>query len=297
MNDLPLSPRNSSLESYVDDSKVFLSFSIKDTISTKAKLEEDLFLVAKWCSTNQLLINPDKTKFLVIGTPQLLKKLPATMTLSFLGKEITPVFNAKDLGVILDSHLTYNEHIKKLVSSCTAKLCQINRVKDSFDKGTLKLIISSLVISKLFYCSSTWSNTSAANINKLQAVQNFACRIITGTKKFDHITPALRQIGWLPVRQQLLLRDSTMMYKCMNLLAPPYLCNKFCKRSSVHSRLTRNQDTLQIPFYRTTTGQRSFHYRAVNLWNSLDDDIKKARSLHHFKTLMKNNLLDNFINN
>jgi hypothetical protein len=116
------------------------------------------------------------------------------MTLSLLGKDIIPVFSVKDLGVILDSHITYNEHIKRLVSSCTAKLCQINRVKGSFDKKALKLIISSLVISKLFYCSSTWSNTSSTNISKLQAVQNFACRIITNTRKFDHITPALRQI-------------------------------------------------------------------------------------------------------
>ena len=187
------------------------------------------------------------------------------MTLSFLGKDITSVFRAKDLGVILDSHPTYNDHIKNLVSSCTSKLCQINRVKDSFDKVTLKLIISSLVISKLFYCSSTWSNTSAINISKLQAVQNFACRIITDTRKFDHITPALRQIGWLPVKEQLLLRDSILTYKCMNSLAPPYLCEKFTKRSSIHSRLTRNQETLQIPFNRAATGQRSFHHRAVDL--------------------------------
>ena len=172
-------PRSSSLESYADDSKVFLSFPIKGTTTAKTKLEENLSLVAKWCFTNQLLINPEKTKFLLIGTPQLLKKISSPMSLSFLGKDIIPVFSAKDLGVILDSHLTYNDHIKNLVSSCTSKLCQINRVKDSFDKETLKLIISSLVISKLFYCSATWSNTSASNINKLQAVQNFACRIIT----------------------------------------------------------------------------------------------------------------------
>ena len=69
INDLQLSPRSISLESYVDDSKIFLSFPIEETISTKAKLEEDLCQVAKWCSTNQLLINREKTKFLVIGTP------------------------------------------------------------------------------------------------------------------------------------------------------------------------------------------------------------------------------------
>ncbi len=75
LNDLPLSPRSSSLESYADDSKVFLSFPIKDTTTAKTKLEEDLSLVAKWCFTNQLLINPEKTKFRLIGTPQLLKKI------------------------------------------------------------------------------------------------------------------------------------------------------------------------------------------------------------------------------
>ena len=160
-------------------------------------------------------------------------------------------------------------------------------MKDSFDKETLKFIISSLVISKLFYCSSTWSNTSSTNISKLQAVQNFACRIITNTRKFDHITPALRQISWLPVKEQLLLRDSIMTYKCLNSLVPQYLSEKFSKRSSIHSRLTRNQDTLQIPLNRTATGQRSLE--------CLDENIKEARSLRHFKKFLKNNLLNNFI--
>ena len=93
--------------------------------------------------------------------------------------------------------LTYNEHIKKLVSSCTVKLCQINRVKDSFDKETLKLVISSLVISKLFYCSSTWSNTSSTNISKLQSVQNFA--IIKVLVDFHHVLVDFRQLTPLVV--------------------------------------------------------------------------------------------------
>ena len=49
------------------------------------------------------------------------------------------------------------------------KICQINRVKNSFDRNTLCTIISALVLSKLFYCSTVWSNTTAANIKKLQA--------------------------------------------------------------------------------------------------------------------------------
>ena len=118
-------------------------------------------------------------------------------SVSFMGKTLTSVDSARDLGVIIDSHLPYDSHISYLVSSCLSKLVQINRVKKRFDKDILMLIISSLVFSKMFYCSSVWSNTSNNNIKKLQFIQNFACKIITGSQKFDHVTPLLRQLNWV----------------------------------------------------------------------------------------------------
>ena len=58
-------------------------------------------------------------------------------------------------------------------------------------------------------------------------MQNFAAHIITGTRKFDHITPALRDLGWLPVKQQLFFRDAVMAFKCMTGQAPHYLSDQF----------------------------------------------------------------------
>ena len=69
---------------------------------------------------------------------------------------------------------TSNEHIVSTVSSCMSQLGQINRVKHIFDERALIIIINALVLSKLFYCSSVWGNTTQANLDKLQAVQNFA---------------------------------------------------------------------------------------------------------------------------
>ena len=174
-NDLPSTTESCSLDSYVDDSKALLSFSVKDIEQATYNLQSDLDRIVRWCSANQLLINPGKTKFLLIGTRQLMQAIPPDISLNLLGETITPVSSAKDLDVFLDSHLTYDFHITKLVSSCMSTLCQINRVKDSFDSDTLSLVIEALVISKLLYCSSVWSNTSSVNLKKLQAVQNFAC--------------------------------------------------------------------------------------------------------------------------
>ena len=94
--------------------------------------------------------------------------------------------------VMIDCNLTYDEHITQLTSKCIGSLCQINRVKYLFDRRTLITIINSLVFSKLLYCSSVWANTTNKNIELLQTVQNFAARIVSGTRKFDHVTPILK---------------------------------------------------------------------------------------------------------
>ena len=169
-NDIPAIPLSSNIDSYVDDSKLFLTFSMKDIKQTIIKLENDLRSVAKWCFEHQLLINPNKTKFLLIGSRPMLQNLPANISLNFLKQTINPVTSAKDLGTTFDSNLSYNEHISNLTSSCIRKLCQINRVKDSFDVKTLQSIVEMLVINKLTYGSTIWSNTSAKNIKKLQTV-------------------------------------------------------------------------------------------------------------------------------
>ena len=71
---------------------------------------------------------------------------------NLLGKEITPATVAKDLGVILDPCLTYNDHIASTVPVCMVRLGQINRVKHAFDPTTLTIIVNTLVFSKLYYC-------------------------------------------------------------------------------------------------------------------------------------------------
>ena len=55
-----------------------------------------------------------------------------------------------------------------------------------------------------------------------------------------------------------------MVYKCFNNLAPTYHTNEFFKRSNIHNRSTRNCDNLDIPAFKTSSGQRTFWYRAVN---------------------------------
>ena len=138
---------------------------------------------------------------------------------TFLDKELQPVSSIRDLEVEFDGCLSYDEHITQVVSKCTKSPCLINRVKHILDSRTLIVIINALVFSRLYYCSSVWANTSKKNIAKLQTVQNFAARIVTGTRKYDHITPVLQQLKWLPVSYTLRYKDVVMAFKCLKGLA------------------------------------------------------------------------------
>ena len=134
----------------------------------------------------------------------------------------------------------------------------------------------------------------SCNIKKLQLVQNFAARIITGTRKFEHITPVLKDLKWLPVEDQLVYRDILMIFKCLKGMASTFP-DQFSQHNSIHKYVTRGRNELNIPSFSTSSGQRSFKHRSVNMCNSLDRNLKSIGNFSSFKKHLKLYLLFNFL--
>ena len=245
-----------SSESYVDDTKLLLSFHINNSSTAVVDLNGDLIRRRNWCFDNLLLLNPEKTKLMIYGSHQMLAKLPE-FRISLLGKDLTPSKSVKDLGVTLDPVLSFDDHILSTVSSCNSTLCQINRAKHGFSKSLLITVINCLEFSKLYYCSSLWSSTSCINKGRLQGVQNFAARVVSNSRKFDHITPFLKDLRWIPVKSHLYYRDALLAFKCMNNCAPDYLSSQFRTRREVSCRETRNDHKLDVPLFKTAAGQKN----------------------------------------
>ena len=127
------------------------------------------------------------------------------------------------------------------MSECIARLAQINQVKQCLDKNTLLTVIYALV---MYYCSNVWANTTKKNVRKLQAVQNFACRIVTYVmyRQYDRVTPLLKSLSWLPViKDQLYYRQAIMAFKCMTGQAPEYLTSQFITRDQHEQALADEQ--------------------------------------------------------
>jgi hypothetical protein len=112
---------------------------------------------------------------------------------------------------------------------------------------------------------------------------------------YDHITLILKELRWFPVKSHLYRRDALLAFKCMNDCAPAYLSSQFKTRGEVSGRDTRNTKQLDVPLYRSTEGQRTFHNRTVTLWNNINPDLKLCKSIPSFKIKLKWELLQQFL--
>ena len=158
-------------------------------------------------------------------------------------------------------------------------------------------MINCLVFSKLYYCSSLWSSTSSINKGRLQGVQNFAARVVSNSRKFDHITSVLKDLRWVPVKSDLYYRDALSAFKCMNNCAPDYLSSQFRTRREVSCWETRNDHKLDVPLFKTAAGQKTFLYKTTTLWNNIDPALKLCNSFLSFKVKLKRKLLQQYLDN
>ena len=125
-----------------------------------------------------------------------------------------------------------------------------------------------------------------------QSVQNAAARLVSGVRRRDHITPTLRRLHWLPVRQRVLSKIAVLIYQCLNGQAPSYLADDCQLVSDIRPRRLRSSDSgfCAIRRSRTTYGDQCFAAAGPRVWNSLPTELRQSDSLAQFKRRLKTHL-------
>jgi len=213
---------------------------------------------------------------------------------SSAAKAFSTVVN--DLGVQIDSQLTMSDHVAALSRSCFFYMRQLRSIKQALTLDATRTLIHAFISSRLDYCNSLLAGISSQLLQKLQVVQNAAARLVTGARKCEHMTPVLRSLHWLPIRQRITFKTAVLAYKCQHGAAPQYL-QSYCESTSTCTgrRHLRSAQTrlLVVPRTRTKHGDRSFAVQGPRVWNSLPAELRAPGiSLTVFRNKLKTYLFD-----
>ena len=277
---------------YADDSQVALAFSpdaLVDQVDAFNKVESCADSVKTWMYDNKLKLNDDKTIFMLIGNkPQVRKVVFDSVVIGQSYISASP--NCINLGAGFDSDMSMKHHVKVVCKSGYYHLRNISRIKKCLSSDALQTVIHALISSRLDYCNSLLAGVPDCVLQNLQYLQNSAARLLSGTKKYEHITPILKSLHWLPVRYRIDFKILLMTYKALNGMAPKYICELLVYRDARQSRST-SQNYLIVPKTRCVTfGDRAFSVYAPREWNKLPLSIRNATSVEAFKTQVKTHL-------
>ena len=121
-------------------------------------------------------------------------------------------------------------------------------------------------------------------------MQNMAARVVTGLRKYDHITEACYELHWLPVDKRIDFKILLLTYKALNGLAPGYLSDLLVHYSQGRSLRPRELIELVEPHTQRGYGERCFSVVAPKVWNKLPTQLRNAPSVQSFKCQFKSHL-------
>ena len=217
---------------------------------------------------------------MLISSRQKLQSLnDYTMNIHIDSVPINQSNQGKFLGLIIDENLSWKAHIHEISKKVSSGIGALKRVRPFVSMHTAIKIYKGLIEPHFDYCSAVWDGLTQQLSEKLQ---NRAIRVIT---KFSYDTRSrflLNLLGWDNLSVRRAKQKANLMYKCINNLAPAYLCNLFApKTPNYYFRNAKKK--LLLPKPRTDYLKRSFSNSGALLWNNLPEEIRTSNSLSFFK--------------
>src|SRR6218665_2576316 len=153
----------------------------------------------------------------------------STLTpLSVCGALIRPSTYVRDLGVLLESDLSMRRHVAWTVGCCFRQLRLIRSCIKSLSLGAAKAAVAAFVTSRVDRYNSLLAGAPACLLDGLQSVLNAAARLICNRRKYDHVTPLLRNVlHWLPVPFRIEYKLCLLVFLSLHGASPEYL-RDFC---------------------------------------------------------------------
>lgn len=239
---------------------------------------------------NGLQRNPIKSEVIQFTVTRGRDKVDDVTSVVVSNAVIQPVSSIRSLGVTLDRKRSFDQHVNNTCRSCYHHIRSLRHIRESLPDEVAKTVACSVIGSRLDYCNAVLSGMSQSNFTKLQRVQNTLARVVLRHRKFEHITPALNELHWLPAQYRVTFKLAILLHSIKNTGQPTYLCQLLQDYEPVRSLRSSTKNLICKTAAGTVLASRGFRHSAVSVWNNLTDNIREANTCDIFKRKLKTHL-------
>ena len=192
---MPLVAQGCSVELYADDTLSY--FASKSVSEIQAQLTSDLTDVLSWLHANFLILNLGKTNIMLVKTHQRTAEAN-NLVIDISNTRLERVHNFKHLGVLLDTTLSWKDHVEYIGNKISSRLGILRRAHKVLPKPTCQMLYNTIVLPLFDYCSPVWNSCGVGSKAYLDKLNRQAACIIEGRSiGADEFKSTL---GWLSLQ-------------------------------------------------------------------------------------------------
>ena len=276
INDLPETIQNNTdIYLFADDTKIFRAIYNYDDCQ---KLQEDLDSLYSWTNDSLLKFHPQKCKHMRISLHQ---SVPSPYHIGPEKHPVTYTSSEKDIGVIFDERLTFEQHLNEKINKANSIVGIIRRTFEYLDTSNFMQLYKSLVRPHIEYANQIWTPYLKKHITALENVQRRATKLIPSLKDLSY-PERLRALNLPTLAYRRRRGDMIELYKILTPTYDPAVTTGFIQLSGDH--ITRGH-SLKIKKIRPRLKLRqcSFPLRCTDHWNNLPTSVVEAISVASFE--------------
>ena len=275
---------------YADDTQLIID---ADNITQlKKKIEPVITTAQNWYRANSMKNNIAKTEILMVNPSKQNEKMK--INIQHEGKKITieTVPFIKVLGIFIDMKLNWSKQVNAVRSRAMDSVRNLHRINHLLPEKHRVALYKALIDPLFSYGDIIWGGCTKQDSEKLQRVQNFASKSITGNRKYDSASASLRKLKFLNLEQRRQVHQTVFVHKALTEKSTSSINQLYT--SYLSSANTRRAETnrLTIPKHSSTRYEKSPLYRSITSWNQSPTNLPYGNIKQH-KHLLQQHLINN----
>ena len=289
INDIANSCKDGLFRIFADDTGIFCQSNNIESLVTKVEII--IGKINDWFTANKLTLNVKKTSYVIFRSKRC-KNINLPESISCGDIKINRESNVKYLGLILNEHLSWDEHTNEICNKLKRFFPLFYNIRSYLDKENIINVFYTMIYSRLKYGSIVSGQTTKENIDQIQTLQNKLLKVLY-KKNYRFSTNKLHnELSILKVEDMIKQETLSFVYQFIHIKLPNVFNDYFLHRQNLHEMIDeKRKRRFILPRVSTKIGERTIQFAGSKLFNEHAQELKLNCTIKTFRKNIKKNYL------